>query len=164
MTRIARAVWLISLIASPQVSFGSPQASPTSALRSNMTGKKQRAMMNCPSTVPGAETVLIERKDGFEVRITASDPSAVDAIRARAHVQAAIVGNIGELQHTGTGTGGGVVGYCPIVHSGTRVTAHDLAGGARVIMRPTDGTQAEVLGEVLRTRILALELRRAPGS
>lgn len=122
----------------------------------NMSGDKQRAMNNCPSDVAGAKTEIVDLPDRVELLITAAAPDAVTQIRMLAREQAKIVENIGDVQHTGTGTGRGTRGYCPIVHAETPAVVEDIEGGARVIMRPRRTEQIGELRNETRSRVEAL--------
>ena len=42
----------------------------------NMTGKRELKMAHCPSAVRGAKTQVSDRKDGVELTVTASNPTA----------------------------------------------------------------------------------------
>jgi hypothetical protein len=154
----------------------SPATPSTDAARGNMTGKKERDMENCPSMVSGAETSMRDIKDGVELTIVASskperpdrpdkpdepdDKKATD-IRKLARKQAAIHPSGKKIEHTGNGTGGGKIGYCPIIHSGTHVTVTDIKGGVRIKMRATDPREVSELRDVARRRVDAIREKQA---
>ncbi len=91
-------------------------------------------MAKCPSAVSGAKTVVKDGKDGVVVTVTGPEGAATD-IRERArHVaEAAKKAAAPKPEHTGTGSGGGKVGRCPVVLEGaTGVTVKDVDGGAEI--------------------------------
>jgi TusA-related sulfurtransferase len=88
-------------------------------------------MRNCPSALVGATTRFIETKDGVDLEITANDPVVRRQIIALANVHAHLgQPNCAERPHTGLHGGTGTIGYCPIIHVGTRVTFRPRSNGA----------------------------------
>ena len=106
--------------------------------REDMTGTRPRKMANCPSAVPGARTAMAETEDGVDLLISGTTPSARDEIRRLAHVHARMGAPAALGLHSGHHTGGGRIGYCPIVHTGgAAVSVEDVASGVRVHLRAT---------------------------
>ncbi len=98
-------------------------------------GPLKRGMRNCPSALVGATTRVIHTKDGATLKITATDP-----VVQRQIIQLAIVHthlgrpNPAEPAHSGMHGAPGNIGYCPIIHIGTRVTARRRSDGAVIHM------------------------------
>jgi TusA-related sulfurtransferase len=128
----------------------------------DMTGKKERAMLNCPSAVSHAKTTVQNIKDGVIVTIVSSDPDARHEIqrRARRQQQVAMQSARGSIEHTGAGTGTGKFGYCPGMIQGTRVAVDDVPGGARLTVRAPSEPQAQSLQQMTRERLRALCAKR----
>ena len=110
------------------------------------TGRRSSKMANCPSAVPGAITTVAETKDAVEITVLGKDAPATDEIRARGKrlAQVAQAPEAGQVKHTGTGTGGGEVGFCPVVLDDTSVAYAEVEGGARLTVTPSrpDGLAA----------------------
>jgi hypothetical protein len=141
--------------------FAAPTAS-VPAQTTNMAGQKEQAMTNCPATQKGALTTLRNLPDGVELTIVSTDPNATEAVRRLARRQA-IPRTGGQRRHTGTGTGVGDVGFCPIIHVGTRVSVDDVPGGVKVTVHPTDPVEAEALQRLTKERVDAIQSdARAP--
>lgn len=95
-------------------------------------GAGAQRMANCPSAVEGAKTTVKDSKDGVIVTITGDK---VDDIRTRAKHAADVakVADAGKVEHSGSGTGGGGLGRCPIVVEGdTTVDVKEIPGGVEV--------------------------------
>jgi hypothetical protein len=123
----------------------------------NQTGNRKQKMVNCPSMVEGARTRIVEQADHVELLITAESPEAQAEIRDRARRQATIEGHLETPPtHDGKGTGGGSVGFCPIVHVGTRVTVTDIPGGAHIRVAAEDKSRAAELKAATRQRVASL--------
>ncbi|MFO0726285.1 MAG: hypothetical protein U1E65_21045 [Myxococcota bacterium] len=114
----------------------------------NMSGLKERQMAKCPSAVPTAKTTVEDTADGVEVSIVGSAEGSEATIRDLSGEQAAVEVDLDKPSHTGEGTGGGVVGHCPILHLGTVVTVVNIPGGAKIIIKPK---VAEKLADVRKT-------------
>jgi hypothetical protein len=96
-----------------------------------MTGEMPRSMRNCPSAVPGANTIATPTSTGVTLTITASGPEAQRQIHALAGLHATLQAPIwGMPDHTGMHTGPGTVGHCPIIHAGTTITYEETPNGA----------------------------------
>jgi hypothetical protein len=127
----------------------------------NMTGKKQHAMMNCPSAVAGATTTVVDRKDGVELRVRGKSSAVQAEIRRRAYRQGevALQTNRGALEHTGTGTGSGKFGFCPGMIEDTRVEVDDTPDGAILTVRAKEPSEVARLQKLTRARADALRSR-----
>jgi hypothetical protein len=91
-------------------------------------------MAQCPSAVEGAKTVVKDTKEGVLVTITGRG-DAVGEIRTRAKHAAEVASKPepSKVAHTGSGTGGGGLGRCPVVVSGdTSVDVREVEGGVAV--------------------------------
>ena len=128
----------------------------------DMTGKQERQMANCPSAVPRATTTIANRENGVVLKITSSDTVAVEEIQRRAQRQANIATQParGALEHTGTGTGSGQLGFCPGMEEGSAVTVANLVNGARIEVRAEPGTNVDHLRTSTRARLRRLEAKR----
>ncbi len=102
------------------------------------TGKMDNKMANCPSAVAGAMTAVADTKDAVEVTVVAKDKAGTEEIRARGKklVEAAKIPAPAEIKHSGTGTGGGEVGHCPVVLDDTTVEVAEVEGGAKFTVKP----------------------------
>jgi hypothetical protein len=129
--------------------------------RGDRAGLQEHGMAHCPSTVPGASTRLFRLSDGVALEVSASEPTAVADIHARARQQLAAAAHPASagVAHTGGGTGVGDVGYCPIVLVDTIVTAEERPDGVRVTVKPKDLKNLTALFETTENRVDAL--RRA---
>ncbi len=96
-------------------------------------GAGAQRMANCPSAVEGAKTTVKDSKDGVVVTVTGDK---VDEIRARAKHAAGVAKlgpDAGKVEHSGTGTGGGGLGRCPVIVEGdTTVAVKEVTGGVEV--------------------------------
>lgn len=122
----------------------------------NMGGSREHKMVNCPSTVPGAETKVVDSKDGYSVEVVAKGANAIRQIRARARTQESSRAAKASVEHTGEGTGVGVVGYCPIVHVGTKVAVKDIPSGVRITVKSTDKSKVEEIQKLAHQRADAI--------
>ena len=110
-------------------------------------------MAHCPSAVEGAKTVVTDAKDGVVVTVT-GPADKVDEIRQRAKHTADVAKKLTggpeagpKVEHSGSGTGGGALGHCPIVVEGdTTVDVKDVAGGAAITVK-TKGDAAALQKE-----------------
>ncbi|WP_394849276.1 hypothetical protein LZC95_17745 [Pendulispora brunnea] len=94
----------------------------------------QGKMAHCPSAIQGTKTTVKDTKDGVDVTVVAAKPKDADTEkeireRAKALVEAAKQ-DPATVHHTGSGTGGGGFGRCPVVLKDTTVTAKDAPGGS----------------------------------
>ena len=130
--------------------------------RADMSGLKERAMRNCPSTVPGAVTTIDNRPDGVLLTVTADKPKAQDEIRTRAQRQANVSKQParGSLEHTGQGTGSGEFGYCPAMQQGTVVTVNDVPDGALIRVTARRKSDVQSLQKSARERLDELHQQR----
>jgi hypothetical protein len=111
------------------------------------TGKKEQQMANCPSAVAGATTTVAEAAGAVEVSVVGADDKAVAEIRKRASKLAEASKAAGaEAKHDSSGSGGGAVGYCPVVLGGTSVEYAEVDKGAKLTVKPekADGLAALV--------------------
>jgi hypothetical protein len=97
-------------------------------------GAGAQRMAHCPSAVTGAKTVVKDAKEGVTVTVT-GPAAAVAEIRTRAKHTADVAkkGDPKKVEHSGSGTGGGGLGRCPIVVEGdTTVEVKEIEGGVEV--------------------------------
>lgn len=122
-----------------------------------MSGQLQLRMANCPSMVQGARTTMIPTKRGVALTIIGAGPEVESKIRRLARYQAEVVAAAPNREtHTGRGTGGGRMGYCPIVHPGTRVEVQDIPAGVRVTVQARKKKHVERLQRLTAQRVNAL--------
>jgi hypothetical protein len=102
------------------------------------TGTMGSKMANCPSAVEGATTTVADGKDAVEVTVVAKDKKATEEIRARSKklAEASKTAAPAEVKHSGTGTGGGEIGFCPVVLKDTTVEYAEVKGGAKLTVKP----------------------------
>jgi hypothetical protein len=113
-----------------------------------------KKMANCPSAVPGARTVVGDSGDTVEVSITATDPAAAAEIRKRAqHLIAVQAASAPAVQHTGSGTGGGELGKCPVLMASARLQSSEIEGGVKVVLTPEQGVAVALLRDEARRRV-----------
>lgn len=154
MWRRAVAAAALSLVcAAPAV------AKDKGAAGENMTGQREHAMANCPSAVQGANTTVVNRKDGVDVLVTARDPAAQQEIRRRARVQQKVAWQPerGAIEHTGGGTGSGKFGYCPGLIQNTKLEIADTSDGARLTVHAASKEDVPRLQRQTRARAAALK-------
>lgn len=137
-------------------------ASAKNTTGEDMTGKKEHQMAHCPSAVPGAKTTVEDTKSGVVVMVTASEPSARDEIRRRAHVQESVglQPERGAIEHTGGGTGSGKYGFCPGMIEGTRVAVDELPDGAKLTVWAASRPEVSSLQRMTRERLRQLSAKR----
>jgi hypothetical protein len=134
----------------PPASTTAPAGEP----QSNTSGRRERAMANCPSAVPGARTVSRNTEDGVDLAIIAESPDAERKIRHLAHAHARLGEPSGLGVHTGEHTGTGRIGYCPIVQTdGTTVTATDVPGGVQIHLHAARETAVTALQQQVAQRV-----------
>lgn len=122
----------------------------------NMSGPRTRGLASCPSAVPGATTEVMNAPDGVELMITSPEKGGARQIQFLARRLAELRPAADEVRHSGEGTGGGKLGYCPVVIAGTDLVVEDVAGGARVVVRARHPELVGALQEVTRARADAL--------
>jgi hypothetical protein len=120
--------------AAPSASAKTPGAVGAEAKNS------RRAQGKCPNWVPGAKTELADVEGGALLTITASDDAAVSQIRERARYLA-----------EGRSKGGDATGQCPVIRD-VKIEVSDVAGGAKVILRPNEKVTLEQLRAEVRAR------------
>jgi hypothetical protein len=115
-------------------------------------------MKNCPTSVTGAKSTIKNTKKGYEMNISAPDAEARKEIQARAHKLVTMASQPDDptIQHTGQGTGGSRMGWCPVVQQGTKILAKDTKDGVRLTVE-LDTTKA--VGELQKSA----EFRLAKG-
>jgi hypothetical protein len=121
-------------------------------------------MANCPSSVPGAATTLVDLDDGVELTVTATEEWAQEEIRRRAQSQGftSWQPEKGAIEHTGMGTGSGRYGFCPGMLEGTTVDEQLLPTGARLTVRADRPAQVRELKRTSHARLQALKKHRPP--
>ncbi len=127
-----------------------PSAAPPAAPAASASGK----MAHCPSTVDGAKTDIKDTKTGVEITVTGKDAAE---IRARAKFLSQSVRNAtADVQHNGSGEGGGAFGRCPVVLRRTTVEESEVEGGAKIVVSPKDANEADWLRRETRARYAEL--------
>ena len=108
-------------------------------------------LRHCPVAVAGASTVPRDQPEGVALTIIAVDDAAAAEIRRRtAHLVELSAGQAARTEHGG-GAGGGFMQNCPVVIRSTSISAVDVAGGTRLLMRPLAPlTVADLRAEVGR--------------
>jgi len=131
---------------------GTGSAAPTAAdtAMANKAG-------NCPSSVTGAKSELIEDKtlpNAVVLSITASDAAAVDTIRTRtAHLVGVQAAPDAQVKHSGEGTGGGA-GMCPVITSkDVTIASSEIPGGVKVVLTPAGAATTQDLAREVVGRI-----------
>lgn len=125
-----------------------PSASASAAAEATRGG-----MSHCPNAVEGAKVDIQDDPKGVVMTITAADKRGTEAIRERAKwVDGKAKAEVGKIQHTGEGGGGGVLGRCPVVLKGTEVTVADVEGGTKVTMLVADAKEVDWLRREVRER------------
>ena len=156
---MARATPAVASVEAPAPSQPGPLTPP-----GNMSGGKEHAMANCPSSVAGAHTAMNFTDDGIELVVSGSTPAARQEIQRRAHLHASLAAPSGRGQHSGRHGGPGRIGYCPIIHDGrTIVTASDTTRGARIRMRTEGDNAISELQEIVALRVSGLAPVLPPG-
>ncbi len=122
-------------------------------------------MAHCPSTVTGATTDIKDNADGVTITVTSADAAQTADIRARAKFLADAAKNIPDgKQHNGSGEGGGVYGRCPVIMRNTVVDVSEVAGGAKIDVKPKDPKERDWLRRESRDRNAELALPGASAS
>ena len=113
-------------------------------------------MKHCPTAVAGAKTQITDGKDAVEIVVTSADAAKTTEIRARAqHVVESAKADPTSVAHDGSGHGGGGLGMCEIVLKDTTVTATDVDGGSKLVVKPIKPVDLEWLKKETHTRHLA---------
>ena len=92
-------------------------------------------LRHCPLAVDGAATASRDTGDGIELTITTSTAAGIAEIRRRAAHLVAFTAGQGPRADHGGGAGGGFMQNCPVVTRATSITATDVAGGSRLLVR-----------------------------
>lgn len=122
------------------------------------TGHREKAMLNCPSAVAGAQTMAKYTADGVALDVTSDDPEATRAILERARLHEHLGAPTGlAAPHSGQHGGPGLDGHCPIIHVGTTVSVAEIFGGARITVSATDAAAVPRLQHDIRERLAWLE-------
>jgi hypothetical protein len=124
-----------------------------------LTGERPAHMRNCPSAVTGATTRATPTPDGVDVEITAPDPTAAKRIAELARLQASLTGPLlFPPYHSARHGGPGTIGYCPIIHQGTTVSAQALDNGARIHVAARSPYAIKMLQVETQKRIRSLPI------
>lgn len=117
-----------------------------------------RKAASCPSAVAGAMTEITNFRDHVVATVTATDNGAMAEIRKRARYLEQTVDKKRpiRLSHTGQGTGGGLIGMCPIITANTTIAVEQVAGGVLVRMRPHEAGRVLELAQEAWERLGAL--------
>lgn len=152
-----RAAYLYVLLACTSERDAELWQEPSPRPSAAMTGELPRKMRNCPNAVPSAKTTLTQTSDGIDLTITSHDPAAQRRIKALAALHAAFREPMSMLPpHTGMHSGNGMLGRCPIIHTGTRVYYEETPNGAWIhvsALSPRDVRRVQMATEV-RQRML----------
>ncbi len=99
------------------------------------TGSKK--MAHCPAAVEGAKTAVKDTKEGVVVTVTGPADKVADIrTRAKAIAEVAKKPEPTKVEHTGTGTGGGQLGKCPIDPEGDdTVDIKEIEGGIEATIK-----------------------------
>ena len=123
-----------------------------------MSGTTPKHMRNCPSAVAGAKTVVTPTADGVDITITVDNPTARQRIVDLARWHGVMTEPIfGIPPHTGMHGGPGTIGFCPIIHNKTTVTAEEIEKGARIHVHAVDPAMAPRLQQITMMRLQALQ-------
>ncbi len=142
-------VMLTTAVASAQSSRPTvPGTEPQDA----MTGRRERKMANCPSAVQGARTQVTPTPDGVAVTVTADSPDAQHRIYALAEIHARLDTTALGYEHTGWRGSTGRIGYCPIIHERTTVTATAIPRGARIDVKASSPDEVRALQQATMQR------------
>ena len=118
-------------------------------------GAGERKMAHCPSAVDGAQTQVKDTKDGVMITVTAKGDVFEKDIRSRAKfVVEASLHDAGAVTHSGSGTGGGGLGRCPVVVKDTTVGAKDVPGGSEFVVKSKKPGDVANLQKEVRERAL----------
>lgn len=169
--RAMRTVFVTCLLAAAVVGCGrsrarasdaavaaTPDAAPAAALALDAAPERggpddplAEKLRHCPLTVDGARTTIADVDVGIALTVTADAAPATAEIRRRAaHLVAFTTDQAARKDHGG-GDGGGFMRNCPVVVRDTRVDATDVAGGSRLVVRPTGAlTVADLRTETRR--------------
>ncbi len=101
------------------------------------SGAGTHHMAHCPAAVEGAKVAVKDTKDGVVVTVTGPADKVAD-IRARGKAIADVAKKPepAKVEHTGTGTGGGAVGKCPIDPEGDdTVDIKEVDGGIEATIK-----------------------------
>jgi len=121
------------------------------------TGELEHEMANCPSALPSAITSVEDIDDGIAVTIKVTNPMWRDRLLELAHVHARIGGPESSVaEHTGRHGGPGVIGHCPILHAGTRVSFEPIPDGVRFSVFALPGRDLAGLRRETRERAASL--------
>jgi hypothetical protein len=122
-------------------------------------------MKNCPNAVAGADTKVVSTKKAVTVTVTAKDPAATKEIQTRAHalLDAAAPAS-DEIKHTGTRTGGGALGKCPVVLPGTTAKVDDVKGGVKITLTAVEPQKVEDVGPMVNERLTAMNAMSPPAA
>ena len=127
---------------------------------SSPEGTLKRGMRNCPNALVGTTTRVIDTKDGADVQITATDPVVQQQIIELAIVHAHLGHpNPAEPAHSGMHGGPGNLGYCPIIHTGTKVTVRRRSDGAVIHIHALHPEDVPHLQLAIADRIAQLAVR-----
>lgn len=117
------------------------------------SGAGQGKMGHCPSAVLSSTTTVKDTKDGVQVDIVGKDEATTKDIRDRSRLLvAAAKVETENVAHKGDGSGGGGLGRCPVVLTGTTVEAKDIPGGESFLVKPMKAADAVSLRKESRDR------------
>lgn len=149
-----------------------PELAPPSAYPAAipLSGRRPRAMRNCPATVAGSQTVLARTPNGERLTITAADAGARREILARTRIRIERgAARPGVPPHSGLGGGPELIGFCPMLLLKTTVTYREVPGGVQIeigALNPLDAgeVQARIEGRAaaLGIRVPTTAMTRAP--
>jgi hypothetical protein len=123
-------------------------------------------MAHCPNAVAGATTDIKDVDGGVEMTISATTDAAKADIKERAkHTAEAAKEHAKDAKdHTGTGTGGGMSGRCPVVLHDTTLVFADTADGTKITIKANDAKQVDWLRRETRERVAEMKDPDAKGA
>jgi hypothetical protein len=89
-------------------------------------------LRDCAPAAPGATTHIDDVRGGVALTITAREPAATQEIRRRAKARSDSAGT------------------CPVITYDTTLAVAEVAGGARIVIRPRAGSLADLRAEIRR--------------
>ena len=144
-------------------SVGSAAPLPSVSAAPSASVGSSGKMAHCPDAVTGAKTDIQDAPGGVVLSVTATDPAAVAAIRARTRALIDAQKNqSSDVRHTGTGEGGGLLGRCPVVLKDTTVASADLPNGSKLTVTSKNPAEVDWLRRETRDRLEDLAAAGAP--
>jgi TusA-related sulfurtransferase len=147
---------------SPASPSAAPSASAPVAAPSGSVAPSGK-MAHCPNAVPSARTFITDVPGGVLLSVSGTDPASIADVRARTTALLDAQKNQGgDIRHTGTGEGGGLLGRCPVVLKDTTVTAADSPDGVKVTVAAKNPEEVDWLRRETREREEDLQTAGSP--